>query len=183
MTNPNEKPTPLPPKVVLTVLVTTVVTVVVLLVLFIVGGDDDTPANQQAEQSTDITVGGTAPSPSRTEAKPSTSLESVPGCGELSEADVDELLASLHDQDATVELSAGWEGDTPAGQQDMAALMVRSGEGTIDNPHLVWVNVDGDWQAATPATAAASTSVDASEDTALTPGVAQVSTCLTAGSR
>lgn len=182
MTSSDDRPTTLPPRVVVTALATTVVVVLALLALFMFGGGD-TPDQQPAEEPTDITVGSPGASTGRTEAKPSASLEPVPGCGQLSESDIDELLASLHDQDATVELSAGWEGDTPVGHQEMASLMVRSGAGTIDNPHLVWIKLDGEWQAATPATAAASTSVDASEDTALTPGVAQVSTCLTAGSR
>lgn len=183
MSNTDDKPTLLSPQLVMTSLVTAVVVVVALLVLFIVSGGDDNPDEPQTEQPTDITVGGADSSTWRTEAKPSASLEPVPGCGQLSEDIIDELLASLHDEDATVELSAGWEGDTPVGHQEMASLMVRSGEGTIDTPHLVWINVDGEWQAATPATATASTSVDASEDTALTPGVSQVATCLTAGSR
>lgn len=182
MNHSDDKPTHLPPKVVLTALAATIAVVLALLVLFIFNGSDDTPDSSQAESPADITA-GQAPSTWRTEAKPTVSLESVEGCGELGEADLAELLASLHDRDATVELSAGWEGDTPVGYQKMASLMVRSGEGTIDTPHLVWANVDGEWRAATPATAAASTSVDASEDTALTPGVAQVATCLTAGSR
>lgn len=180
MTSTHEQPTPLPPKVVIGSLATAVVTVLIVLLMFIFDGGDtaEEPARDAAETT------ATAPTlPWRTEAKPSASLEPVEGCAELDQNIIDELTDSLHDGEATVELSASWSGETTVGHQDAAALMVRSGAGTIDAPHLVWIRQHGHWEAATPETAAASTSRDASEETALTPGVSQAITCLTAGSR
>lgn len=90
----------------------------------------------------------------RTAAKPTNDAWKPAGCATATKDEIGELLATLKARNSTVELSSAWDGPD---NKHAVALMVRSAEGTIDQPHLVWFKDGDDWVAASPDTAKAST--------------------------
>ena len=161
--------------------------IIFLSVSGILGGDD--PQEERAESATEApqeTPQPSAPAPPSRErptlsaAKPSTSLASADGCADPDDDLVDELVDTLGQSGVTVELSATWADN---GDVDAAALMVRSSEGTIDQPHLVWVNADGEWQSASRDTMEASDAPEADVEDVTGRAANAVVQCRTAGSR
>lgn len=103
-------------------------------------------------------------SPRRT-AAPRLSSPPIPeGCQPMDGAVFDELSATL-EEGSTVELSAMWEGKSRYSdeQMQMAAMMVRSPQGTINAPHLVWFNDDGTWVSVTAETVRDSSAPDGTD--------------------
>lgn len=145
------------------------------IIIAIAGGDNqDTPGDAVAEPT--ASAGDTTPIDTFDQAKPSTSLQAPPECMPADGQVVDTLLGTLEADGGDVELSAMFG-------EDATALMVRSAEGTIDYPHLVWVKVGDTWQAATRSTQEASTSPAASAEIMAGSEVSGAIACLTAGSR
>lgn len=117
----------------------------------------------------DATAGGASgetqgESPRRT-AAPRVSSPPIPeGCQPMDGDVFDELSATL-EEGSTVELSAMWEGKSRYSdeQMQMAAMMVRSPQGTINAPHLVWFNDDGTWVSVTAETVRDSSAPDGTD--------------------
>ena len=68
------------------------------------------------------------------------------------------------------------------GKRDAVALMVRSGEGTIDEPHFIWMKDGDSFKSVTKGTADAS-SMDSDLSQATSAMVANSINCLTADFR
>lgn len=145
------------------------------IIIAVVGGDNEDTSDAASTEPT-TNAGDTTPIDTFEQAKPSSSLPAPPECVSADSQVVDTLLDTLEADGGTVELSAMFG-------EDAAALMVRSAEGTIDYPHLVWVKVDDTWQAATRSTQEASTSPAASAEIMAGSEVSGAIACLTAGSR
>lgn len=98
-------------------------------------------------------------------AAPRTSSPPVPdGCLPMPADVFDELSDTLEDG-STVELSVMWEGTSRYSDErmEMAAMMVRSPEGTINAPQLVWFNDDGTWVSVTAETVRDSSAPDGTD--------------------
>lgn len=139
----------------------------------VLNDDEDTP--------TQNTTTATQPVETLTAAKPTTTLQKPDECTTPTQQHINDLLDTLKQPGGTAELSASWiDSDT---HTEATALMVRSAAGTIDQPHLVWVNVNDEWQAATAGTQQATNSPPADSETRAGSAVSGAITCLTAGSR
>ena len=184
MTSPhdNEKPegNSVSPRVLIGIVIGFAVLITAAMIINLIAGknNEPTPADTATPSGNAPNVGD---APIRTGAKPSWQMEENEGCATPSQKDVDELVATL-DNGSTVELSASWKGEVNDEDRTAIALMVRSEQGTIDQPHLVWLDIDGEWTAVTRGTVEES---DAEDDLsyAADSAVGAAIQCLTAGSR
>lgn len=78
--------------------------------------------------------------------------------------------------------SPAWSGEEDGEKRDAVALMVRSGEGTIDEPHFIWMKDGDSFKSVTKGTADAS-SMDSDLSQATSAMVANSINCLTADFR
>lgn len=156
------------------------VLIVIVMAINIFGGnkEESTPTDTDTPSTNAPNVGD---GPVRTEAKPSFRMEEIEGCTTPAQDDVDTLVGTLKDG-GTVELSTAWKGNVDGENRSAIALMVRSEQGTINQPHLVWMDIDGKWKAVTRGTVEES---DAEDDLsyAADSAVGAAIQCLTAGSR
>lgn len=168
------------PRVVIGIVVGFVVLFAVAMIINLIGrtGEEPTTSNIATPSGNAPNVGD---APIRTEAKPSWHMEGNDGCSAAPQKDIDALVDTL-DDGGTVELSAAWKGKVNGQERTAIALMVRSEQGTIDQPHLVWLDIDGQWTAVTRGTVEESST---KEDLSFAgdSAVGAAIQCLTAGSR
>lgn len=148
----------------------------------IFGDEDNGPggsrnASQRSQDGSNIGDGT-----QRTAAKPTASMDKVDGCTDPNDKDVDKLLDSLDDDGAEAVLSTAWSGEEDGEKRDAVALMVRSGEGTIDEPHFIWMRDGDSFKSVTKGTADVS-SMDSDLSQATSAMVANSINCLTADFR
>lgn len=174
MTNQHDDPdtTSLSPTTFRVLVGGTIAVLIFVVASVIIGGGDE----PQREDSTPPVA------KPRTAAKPTDRLEAIDGCGKPDDKDVDALLNSLGDDPGSVELSATWTGGENGDKRTVIALMVRSAQGTIDQPHLIWLK-DGDRYTAITKDTAEASSTDSDLTLAASEFVAAGINCLTAGSR